>query len=263
MGGKTKKGNREMNTNQNEEMIVINLKDMAILFLKRLWLILLAAIIVGGACFAWLTYTYEEEYTSKATIFLYYNEGGQSVNVAASYLEISLYVLNDCEQILTSRLVINKVIDEITSDLTLSSKWRREVGELGYNGMKNSITISNVADSRVMEIAMRSSDPKLSKLIVDKICSYGAEEIENYLGFKQVSIIDEGTLNRHPSNSVNIVIPIAAAILAGLLVFAIALIIKMTDNKINHAEDVEKYLDLTVLGEIPATSSISRGKKYY
>lgn len=41
-----------MNTHENEEVIVINLKDLAILFLKRLWIILLAAIIAGGACFA-------------------------------------------------------------------------------------------------------------------------------------------------------------------------------------------------------------------
>lgn len=252
-----------MNTNENEEVIVINIKDMAVLFLKRLWLILLAAIIAGGACFAWLTYTYEEEYTSKATIFLYYTDGAKSASAAASYLEVALYVLNDCEGILTSRLVINKVIDEVTSDLSLSSRWRREVGELGYNGIKQSISISNVTDSRILEIAVRTSDPELSKLLVDKICAYGAAEIENYLGFKQVSIIDEGTLNRHPSNSVSTIIPLAVAILAGLFVFAVALLIKISDNKINCAEDVEKYLDLSVLGEIPVVASTSKNRKYY
>ena len=120
-----------MNTNENEEVVVISLKDMAIVFVKRLWLILLAAIIAGGACFAWLTSTYEEEYTSKSTIFLYYTDGVKSASAAASYLEVALYVVNDCEQIITSRLVINKVIHEVTTDLSLPSQWRREAGEPG------------------------------------------------------------------------------------------------------------------------------------
>ena len=53
-----------MNATENMDVISISFKDMMSLFLKRLWLILLAALIVGGACFAYLTYTYEEEYTS-------------------------------------------------------------------------------------------------------------------------------------------------------------------------------------------------------
>ena len=99
-----------MNIHENEDAIVINLKDLAILFLKRLWIILLAAVIVAGSCFAWLTYSYEEEYTSTAKIFLYYTDGVKSASAAASYLEVALYVVNDCEQFLTSRPVINKVI---------------------------------------------------------------------------------------------------------------------------------------------------------
>ena len=50
-----------MNTNENMEAVSISFKDMLILFLKRLWLILLVAILVGGASFAYLTATYEEE----------------------------------------------------------------------------------------------------------------------------------------------------------------------------------------------------------
>ena len=247
----------------NEEVITLNLKDVAILFLKRLWLILLAAIIAGGACFALLSADYEEEYTSKATIFLYYTGDVNSASAAASYLEVALYVVNDCEQILTSRRVLQTVVDEIVEDADIRASWRREVREMGYSGLRRSVSISNVPDSRVLEIAVSTSDPDLSKMIVDKICLHGTKQIEKYSGFEQVSIIDEGTINRYPSNSVSMTLPVAMAFLAGLVVFAIAFLIHQSNNKINNVADVEKYLGLNVLSEIPTFSSAAKNKKKY
>lgn len=252
-----------MNTNENMEAVSISFKDMLILFLKRLWLILLVAILVGGASFAYLTATYEEEYTSKSTIYLFYKEEGRSGSAAISYLEVALYTLNDCEQILTSRRVLNSVIEDILNDDDLPRAWRREVDELGYSGLKRSMSISNVTDSRVLEISVRTTDPELSKEIVDRICAVGASEIKYYMGFDQVRVLDEGTLNYAPSNSVSILIPVALALVAGLLIYAIALFVKLNDDRITCAEDIEKHMGLSVLGEIPAFSSGGKTKKYY
>ena len=254
-----------MNTTENVDVISISFKEMVTLFFKRLWLILLVAVIVGGSCFAYLTYTYEPEYTSKSTIYLFYKEEGRSGSAAMSYLEVALYTLNDCEQILTSRRVLNRVIEDILADDTGTVKrsWKREVEEMNYSGLKRSITISNITDSRVLEIAVRTTDHRLSKLIVDKICSYGATEIKNFMGFDQVRVLDEGTINTAPSNSVNFLTPVALAFVAGLLVYAIALLVKINDTNVNSAEDVEKYLGLSVLGEIPSFNGVTKVKKYY
>lgn len=252
-----------MNATENQEVVTISIKDMVVLFIKRLWLILLAAIIAGAASLFYLRATYVEEYTSKSTIFLFYKEEGRSGSAAMSYLEVALYTLNDCEQIITSRRVLNSVIQDITEDENLPNRWKKEVNELGYSGLKRSISISNVTDSRVLEISVRSSDPELSKEIVDRICTYGANEIKYYMGFDQVRVIDEGTLNYAPSNPVSLLIPMTLAFAAGLLVYAIFLVIKLSDNKVNSSDDVEKYLELSVLGEIPSFTSASKMKRYY
>ena len=252
-----------MNKNETGEMISIDFKDMVSLFFKRLWLILLVAILVGGSCFVYLTATYEEEYTSKSTIYLFYKEEGRSGSAAISYLEVALYTLNDCEQIITSRRVLNSVIEDMLNDDDLPRAWRRAVDELGYSGLKKSITISNVPDSRVLEISVRTSDPELSKEIVDRICAYGASEIKYYMGFDQVRVLDAGTLNYAPSNSVSILIPAILAVVAGLLIYAIALFVKINDDRIVNAEDVERYLGLSVLGEIPVFNYSAKSKKHY
>lgn len=252
-----------MNANENNDALSISLKEMLALFMKRLWLILLVAVLVGGSCFVYLTETYVEEYTSKSTIFLFYKEEGRSGSAAMSYLEVALYTLNDCKQILTSRRVLESVRQDIEEDENIPIRWKREINQLGYNGLKRSISISNVSDSRVLEISVRSFDPEFSKVVVDRICSYGANEIKYYMGFDQVRVIDEGTLNRAPSNPVSLLIPLVAAFGAGFLVFAIFLIVKLSDNKVNTSEDVEKHLGLSVLAEIPSYNATNRTKRYY
>ena len=252
-----------MNTHENEDVIVINLKDLAVLFVKRLWIILLAAIIVGGACFAWLTYTYEEEYTSTAKVFLYYTDGVKSASAAASYLEVALYVVNDCEQFLTSRPVINQVLLDLRSDFSLPADQRVLLMSMDYRSVTRSMKISNVPDSRVLEVSVTTADPEVSKLLVDKICAYGSSVIADMLGFEQVRIFEEGTYSPNASNSVSKTVPMVFAILAGLLVYAVALLIKISDNKIDNAEDVEKYLGLSVLGEVPVIAASPKVKKYY
>ena len=248
---------------ENQEMITVSFKDMMKLFVKRLWLIMLVALLVGGTCFAYLTVMYEEEYTSESTIFLFYKEEGRSGSAAMSYLEVALYTLNDCEQIITSRRVLNSVIQDIMGDETLPAEWRSEVQSLGYGGLKSRVSISNVTESRVLAIKVRTSNPELSKEIVDRICTYGASEIKYYMGLDQVRVLDEGTLNYHPSNSIRTMVPLALAVVSGLLVYAICLLFMLNDNKINSSEDVERYLELSVLGEIPSFTSSTKTKKYY
>lgn len=252
-----------MNMTETTEQISMSFKDMVTLFLKRLWLILLVALLVGGSCFAYLTVTYEEEFTSKSTIYLYYKEEGRSGSAAISYLEVALYTLNDCEQIITSRRVLNSVINDMVEDEDIPRAWKRAVEEMDYSGLKKRLSITNIPESRVLEISVRTDDPELSKELVDRICAYAAGEIKYYMGFDQVRVLDPGTLNYAPSNSVSVLIPAILAVVAGLLIYAIALLIKLNDDRITCAEDVEKYLGLSVLGEIPMFNASSKNKVRY
>ena len=53
------------------------------------------------------------------------------------------------------------------------------------------------------------------------------------------------------------------AFVLAFAIYAIYLIRFLMDDKINSPEDVEKYLGLNVLGQIPNRYDTSRRKKYY
>lgn len=231
----------------NEGVAKISIADLFGILLKRWFIILLVAGIVGGATYAYLDSNYVEEYTSKSTIMVMNPEENLSASSSAYYYSLTITAVNDCEKLMTSRTVLYRVIDELDLDMT-------------YNQLKNMITISNFADSHVIEVSVKSGDPVLAKQIVDLICKKGAAMIEDYIEFATAKVIDEGTLNNVPSNTVGIEVAMLFGFAAALIVFGIFVLSRMQDDRISTQEDVEQYLGLSVLGVIPY-SDVKQSKK--
>ena len=81
---------------------------------------------------------------------------------------------------------------------------------------------------------------------------------ENY-----TKIIDEATLPTSPSNPVSKLRVLIAAMVGAVLVYVVFFVLFLLDDKINSADDVRKYLEISVLGEIPNRRDVSRRKKKY
>ena len=235
----------------NTNEISINLADVFAVFFKRLWLILLAAIIVGGGVYSLLANNYVENYTSRSTIMVMNPEENLSASSSAYYYSLTITAVNDCAQLLTSRSVLYRIIDEL------------ELDDKGftYNSLKNMISITNYPDSHVIEVAVTTEDAWLSRDIVNSLCRLGAAQIEEYIEFATAKVIDEGTLSRSPSNSVGIEYAIMAGLAAGALVFGLFILAAVRDDKLKTPEDIEIRLGLSVLGIIPYSQSKKSKKK--
>lgn len=224
--------------------ISIKITDMLAVLLKRLWIMILAALIVGGATFAVLATNYTEQYTSKSTIMVMNPEENLSASSSAYYYSLTITAVNDCEQLMTSRSVLYRIIDE----LDLESKG------INYSKLKSMISVSNYPDSHVLEVTVTSGDAVLSRDIVNSLCRIGAAQIEEYIEFATAKVIDEGTLSKNPSNSVGVEFAVIAGLVAAIIIYAIFILIMIHDDKIKTAEDIEEILGLSVLGVIPYTS---------
>ena len=225
-----------------------NTKDKSIsfveifrIFIKHLGIILLASAIVAGAVYAYLFYNYTEAYTSKSTIMVMNPEENLSASSTASYYSLTMTAVNDCELLMTSRSVLYQIIDEL--DLADHG--------ITYSRLKSMISISGYPDSHVLEVSVTSVDPNLSKAIVDSLCRIGAAQIEDYIEFATAQVIDEGTLNSHPSNSVRVELAVIAGLVVAIMVFGIFMLVAIYDDRIDNSADVENKLGLSVLGIIP------------
>ena len=236
-----------MNNNENSMEYTIDLKMLFSLLLKRLPVMVLAAAVAVGVFFAYDTFTYEPEYESTAVLYvLKQNSDGDAAS--SQDFNLALNVTTDCTILLKS----HSVLDEVISELGLNST---------YKELYKSVTTSNPTNSRVLNVVVKSDSPENAKRIVDKVCEIGSEQIEQAMGFKQVNFYEHGTLSKAPSNRTSAIVYVAIGFAAAALVYLIAAAKMIFDDRIDSDEDIEKYLDIAVIGVIPDANATS-GKKY-
>lgn len=239
----------------NKEELTLSLSDLMALLWKRLWIVLLAAILVGGACFAYNYATYTEEYTSTSKLYVLNSEvmEGASASTTAYYFQLALTVVEDCKELILSETVLTNVTEQLSLDISPLA-------------LREMIEIENALESRILVVSVTTANPELSCDIVNAVSEQGVKRVREIMNVNQMSIYESGKVPTDPSNNVGWQLPVLLGLLAALVVYGICLLVMVLDDKVTVAEDVEAYLGLTVLGDIPYKSdnpSKKRGGRYY
>lgn len=229
----------------------ISIADIWHIFLNKLWVILLAVFVAGGAVYSYSLVSYEPEYTSVSKIYILRqdSEGNQSSAGYAEDFNVALTTVNDCKLILKTGSTLNKVIEALELDWSVEH-------------LSQSITLSSSDDSRIVQIAVKTNDADLSKNIADTIADEGVERIKEVMGVEQATVMEYGTAPQKPSNSVLDTKVWLVGLVAGIFTYAIYLILFLSNDRIVDPEDVACHLELSVLGNIPNEDDITTKKKY-
>ncbi len=224
---------------QNNNESAVKFRDLAYLFMSRLWIMVLVGVIAGGCVFAVNSFTYKPMYKSTGSIYILRQDSDVENNSDYnSDFSLALSVVSDCTKLLTSRTVLNQVIED--NSLPYS-----------YAELSSMISINNPSNTRYLEISAVSDSPEKSKMIVDSVCDIGKDQIVSVMGFDQVNVVDEGTLPTQPYNSIFSYTIVISALVAFLLTYVLFVLIFIFDDKISDPDILEKQLDLSVLAMIP------------
>lgn len=227
---------------------VITLKDLWHIFLERWWIILLAALLGMGSFFGFSMITYQPQYESTATLYiLRQNEESGSSNISSDF-SMALNVVTDCNYLLKSHAVLDEVIDKLSLDV-------------GYDTLSRSIRTSNPEKTRILNVTVTAGSPDEAKKIVDEVCQVGEKCITKAMGFRQVNLYEYGTLESKPCNPISKISGVMVGIAVMVLVYTIFLVLFIVDDRIRTDEEIEKYLGLTILGDIP-NADAADGKHY-
>ncbi len=231
--------------------VKVSIKDLFRILINRLWLIALAAIIAGGAYYAYSSYTYKPMYRSVARIYILRQNEKQdeSATSYAQNLNAALTIVNDCKQIIRSETTMQRVIEQTGIKASPS-------------GLMSAITLQSTSESRIVQIIAKSSSPEKAKMLADSVAENGLKRLEEVVGFKQASIMENGTLPSSPMNSVFSAKIIFVAGIAGALVYIFFIIMFLSNDKISEPEEISDYLGLSILGMIPNEDEMnSKGKR--
>lgn len=222
----------------------INLKDLFLFALNkwRLFLIIIAAFILGSLIYSFFLVTPLYDSTGKIYIM-----NKSSDNISTSDISVSSYLTRDYENLIADRAVL----DEAAKRLDY---------KYSYGELKRAVSVNNPENTRFIEITVRTPSANDSKIIVDTLCEVSQQKIIELLGIDRVTIIRKGSVASKPSVP-DVYGNMLKSVIFGLLLFIIlTLLIFLFNDKINTPEDIEKYLGISFLGNIPYNRNKARNK---
>ena len=232
-----------MNTNQNQE-IEIDLIELAKVLLSRIWAIILATALGIAAAAAFTTLFIKPVY--KSTSIMYVLSKSASIT-SLSDLQMGTQLTQDYMVVITSRPVIEKVIENLGLDMT-------------YGELKENISVNNPTNTRFLEITVSDHDAYLAKKIVDELADVSAERMAEVMETQAPNIMDYGQIPVSPSSPSLIKNAMIGGMLGFIVACGIIIVLYLLNDTIKTPEDVEKYLGLNTLGVIPLEEGVSKRK---
>lgn len=220
----------------NDDVIEIDLQELFGLLLHWLWLIILCGIAAGAVGFVLSRFVIVPQYESTTSVYILSKNDNNSLTYSDTQLATQL--TKDYEKLITSRYVLEQVIDQFQLDE-------------GYGSLSGKITVNNASGTRIIDITVKDPKPELAQMLADAIRDISAEHITSVMNIEAVNIVDRANLPAEPSEpSVPKWTLLGAAI--GVFLSAAILVIRfLLDDTIKSSEDIEKYLGLSTLALIP------------
>lgn len=262
-----------MNENQmntpNEKESTIAIGDILLSISGKWWLILLVAVIFGSIAKVYVDSTYVDVYRSYGSIYVVEKrqEGFEvsGIGYAEAMMQDYIYRISTEENM---RNAVKRLPDEIRAvyadtDITeeaLESYIERVTAGMTWSSLRAATTITNPEDTHYLYISVVSTDPRLSYAAAKAILGASYSSLSNFFGVEDVGIDEQPRLPVAPASSKSYQRAYLAALVGAALVIGILVLLYLRDDKINTAEDIEKYLGLTVLALIPEGDMTGSGR---
>ena len=225
----------------NGREIEIHLRDFLKVFLRCWWVLLLVGVLVCGGVFGVMKATHVPLYTATAKVYIIRTSG----SMQAAQVSISNALVGDFVESVTMGIVLTNTRDELGM-YSLSNK------EL--SGM---VKVSNTEGSRLITLSVTAASAKDAVDLVDSLARNSVEYFNDNLVKEEYSQYVDKLDTAHPEDCAVVSNPISmkkillVGIIAVLLAYLVFFIIYISDDKINTADDLDQYLGVNLLGQIP------------
>lgn len=222
----------------------ISLQEVFEIIRKKIALILIitfsAAAISAIVSFFLITPKYER------STQLLVNRSQVSENFSTNEVQTNIQLINTYSEIILSPRILDIAAKELEGLIEI------ENGEITASYLKGKITVNNQNNSQVLNISVEDTDPHRAALIANKVAEVFQREIPSIMNVDNVNILSEADVPEDLSPvSPKPLLNIAIAFVVGLMLgVGLAFLIEYFDNTIKTEQDIEKYLELPVLGVI-------------
>lgn len=220
---------------REDEEVEIDLRQLAYALRRRIWLIVLIGILFAGTSGILTNLIITPKYTSNSMILVLTKE---TTLASLADLQMGSQLTKDYTVLITSRPALEEVIARLSMDLN-------------YKQLREQITISNPADTRILELSVEDENPIQAKLIVDALAEVSSEYIGDKMEVTPPKILEQGEVSEEQT-SPNLLKNILVGLLLGIIMASgLIIVLELLNDSIRTEDDIERYLGVPMLAVVP------------
>lgn len=239
-----------------------NIMDLFLLFLRKIWWIILGAIVGASAFFCYSKFYMPLEYSSHISMYV------------QSYKTINTNNSNNFNDINNSKQLINTYIEVLKDDAVMRAVGEKLIDEYGYDNvsrnfrmeednivpesLRNTINITSVTDTSALKVVVTTKNADVSASICNIMADVSPDFIKNAVGVGALRTIDTAKAYYTPV-APNVMKNTIMGFICGFIIVAfIVLLIDFFDNTVKSAEQITQKYKKPIIGEI---QQFSKDKK--
>ena len=216
---------------------VISVSEIIDAVKKRWKIIVLTTVLatVGSGIFSF--FVISTTYEASTKIFIG-KEGAESEGYNSSDVSMYQNLIKTYSELIKTKDLVNKAINNSQYDLSV-------------NNVLNGITVNTLTGTQILQISYQSKSPSIAKNILESVTNEFINKAQELVPNGNVKILESVELPKNPV-APNKTMNIAIAFILGMMVgFGIVFLLEYLDNTYKNKEQLEKELDIPVLGVIP------------
>lgn len=235
----------------------ISILDILKIIFRRIWAIIIAAVLCGAVAFVYCTMFATPTYQAKASVI------GSNGNIAVDY---DVSSPSSKETIESSDLAASLALSDtyVVMLTKMPAESQEFIDKLTDEGLfdiyqNSSVSISPREETLIIDISVVSTDRNAAQ----KIANIYAECSSSFVAEYNIGMIKTLSKARDTVQiSPNTLRTVFFAVLLGIVIVAfIAVFIDMSDKTINGEDDIRANYDIPILGSVPDFQTISKGVK--
>ena len=226
----------------------ISLQEIAYALKKRWKLIALITIAATLVSAILSFFVIKPQYEAKTKLFIGKQETQE--NNAYNNSDVMMY-----QQLMKTYAELVKTSDLVTNAVKSAN--------LNYNqneikGILNNLTVNPSADTQILDLSFKGGNPKEVLKVTEAITNEFISESKELIPNGNVQVIQKPQLPEHPvspNKKLNILIAFVLGLMIGV---GVVLLMEYLDNTFKSREELEKALELPIIGAIPDYDSIEK-----
>lgn len=216
----------------------ISLKELLQTLRKRL-LLILSITFIAVVTSASISYFYLTPIYQSSTQLLVNQAKSEQPVYNPSEIQTNLQLINTYNVIIKSPAILDLVKKDLDLDMSTEQ-------------LNSKITVGSEKESQVVAITVQDPDPYMAADIANTTAVVFQREISKIMNVDNVSILAKATVKENvapikPQPVLNMAIALVVGLMTGV---GLAFLLEYLDNSIKNEQDVEKHLDVPLLGVI-------------